>query len=109
MVYKAPTGNDSVLARHLENITYTNSNKPSLVCGDFNMFFIDNRKNQSTSYLLQNGFKLLVHEATHIGGGHIDHVYLRTDDSLGVTMELYSPYFTAKDHDVGHSPGNSWL
>ena len=100
MVYKAPAGNDSVLARHLENLTCTNRNKPTIVCGDFNMCFIDNRKNKSTSFLLHSGFKQLVHEATHIGGGHIDHVYLRSENSLGVMMELYSPYFTAKDHDA---------
>jgi hypothetical protein len=99
VVYKAPAGNDSVLARHLENLT-TNRNKPTIVCGDFNMCFIDNRKNKSTSFLLHSGFKQLVHEATHIGGGHIDHVYLRSENSLGVMMELYSPYFTAKDHDA---------
>ena len=44
-------------------------------------------------------FKQLVHEATHINGGHIDHVYLRSD-SLVATVELYSPYYTAKDHDA---------
>jgi hypothetical protein len=42
----------------------------------------------------------LVREATHIEGGHIDHVYLRTDESMSATVEIYSPYYTAKDHDA---------
>ena len=64
------------------------------------MCYIDNKKNRSTKFLLNNGFKQLVHEATHINGGHIDHVYLRTDESMNASVELYSPYYTAKDHDA---------
>ena len=61
------------------------------------MCFIENRNNKSTQFLLQNGFKQLVHDATHIEGGHIDHVYIR---NVLVDIEMYSPYFTAKDHDA---------
>ena len=98
VVYKAPTGKDSVLASHLERMI--NLNKTTIVCGDFNMCFIDSRRNKSTSFLLENNFRQLVHEATHIDGGHIDHVYIRSIESLAVLTELYSPYFTAKDHDA---------
>ena len=41
----------------------------------------------------------LVKEATHIEGGHIDHVYIRSE-GLSATVEMYSPYYTAKDHDA---------
>ena len=98
VVYKAPTGKDSVLASHLERMI--NLNKTTIVCGDFNMCYIDSRRNKSTSFLLENNFRQLVHEATHIDGGHIDHVYIRSIESLAVLTELYSPYFTAKDHDA---------
>ena len=98
VVYKAPAGKDSVLASHLERMI--NLNKTTIVCGDFNMCFIDSRRNKSTSFLLENNFRQLVHEATHIDGGHIDHVYIRSTESLAVLTELYSPYFTAKDHDA---------
>jgi hypothetical protein len=97
-IYKAPKGNDSELKRHLMDLI--DLRKPTLVCGDFNMCYIESKRNQSTTYLLQNGFKQLVREATHIEGGHIDHVYLRADESLSATVELYSPYYTAKDHDA---------
>jgi hypothetical protein len=97
-VYKAPNGNDGLLRDHLSCLI--DWNRSTMICGDFNMCFIDNRNNRSTKFLLNSGFKQLVHEATHINGGHIDHVYLRTDESMNATFELYSPYYTAKDHDA---------
>ena len=42
------------------------------------------------------GFKQLVQVSTHIEGRHIDHVYVL---DLQAHVELYSPYYTAKDHD----------
>ena len=86
---------DSTLLCHLKNMI--NFSRQTIICGDFNMCFIENRNNKSTQFLLQNGFKQLVHDATHIEGGHIDHVYIR---SVLVDIEMYSPYFTAKDHDA---------
>ena len=98
VVYKAPNGKDQELRDHLFSLI--DKNRPTLVCGDFNMCYIDNKNNRSTKFLLVNGFKQLVHEATHINGGHIDHVYLRTDESMNASVELHSPYYTAKDHDA---------
>ena len=98
IVYKAPGGKAKILANHLKTII--NPNKTWIVCGDFNMCFVDNNINMATTYLLQNGFKQLVNEATHIYGGHIDHIYVRIEQFTDVITELYSPYFTAKDHDA---------
>ena len=97
VAYKSPTGNDRTLQEHLQKLI--EYNRSTLVCGDFNMCFIDNRNSRSTKFLLQKGFKQLVKEATHFDGGHIDHVYLRSEGLLA-TVELYSPYYTAKDHDA---------
>ena len=71
-----------------------------MVCGDFNMCYIDNKKNRTTTFLLKNGFQQHVDEATHIEGGHIDHVYLNSDNSLNTSVEIHSPYYTALDHDA---------
>ena len=95
IVYKAPAGTDSLLQTQLQ--TVINLDRPTLICGDFNMCFIDNRNNRTTRFLTQIGFKQLVRDATHIEGGHIDHVYVL---NLRVNIDLYSPYFTAKDHDA---------
>ena len=95
IVYKARTGMDSSLQCHLQNLI--NFNRQTIICRDFNMCFIENRNNRSTRFLLENGFKQLVHDATHIEGGHIDHVYIR---NVLVDIDIYSPYYTAKDHDA---------
>ena len=97
VVYKAPNGNDGQLQEHLKNLVHCN--RSTMVCGDFNMCYLDHRNNRSTKFLLQNGFKQLVKEATHIGGGHLDHVYFRSEGLLA-TVEMFSPYYTAKDHDA---------
>ena len=51
--------------------------------------------------LEDNGFCQLVHEATHIKGGHIDQVYSNHKSAeYQVSISLYSPYYLAKDHDA---------
>ena len=98
VVYKAPGGNDGVLRDHIANIITQTDQRSTLVFGDFNMCFIDNKNNRATKFLIQNHFKQLVKEATHIEGGHIDQVYIRSED-VSPTLELYSPYYTSRDHD----------
>ena len=97
-MYKTPKGKDSEIASHLGQMI--DLDRTTLVCGDFNMCYIDQRKNKTTSYLLKNDFRQIVNEATHIDGGHIDQAYFRSNNNVSVSAELFSPYFTAKDHDA---------
>ena len=97
-MYRVPNGNDAALRDHLNNLI--DVRKVTLVCGDFNLCYVDNRKSRTTTFLLECGFKQLVNEATHIDGGHIDHCYFRSEDNIQVSIETYSPYYTAKDHDA---------
>ena len=66
---------------------------------DINICNAKEPKNRLTNLLIRMGFKLLIHEATHIQGGHIDHAYWI--DPAGwwqyPTIERYSPYYS--DHD----------
>ena len=96
-VYKAPTGNDGELRDQIQSLI--DEHRSTLILGDFNMCFIDNRNCRTTKYLTASNFKQLVHEATHIDGGHIDQVYLKSD-SIVASVELHSPYYTSKDHDA---------
>ena len=98
VVYRAPHGNDGSLRDHLMRLI--DWNRSTLVCGDFNMCFIDNRGSRTTRFLLDNGFKQLINTATHIDGGHIDHAYLKTECGVPAKLDIYSPYYTAKDHDA---------
>ena len=43
--------------------------------------------------------KKITSEATHFDGGHIDQAWMREGD-MGSTVQLYSPYYTCKDHDA---------
>ena len=75
--------------------------QPTLITGDFNICTMKKPRNLITKTLVERlGFVLLIKEATHIGGGHIDHVYWR--DPTGQwdmpVIERYSPYWS--DHDV---------
>ena len=73
---------------------------PTIICGDLNLCYINQRKNEVTNMLEGQGFNQLVLEASHLQGGHIDHVYSNLDPEIfkdEVTM--YSPYYTSRDHD----------
>ena len=75
--------------------------KITIVCGDLNLCFIKQRENCVTKMLEDYGFNQLVKEATHIKGGHIDHVYSNHDPGLfQVDVMMYSPYYTSRDHDA---------
>lgn len=76
-------------------------NKPTIICGDLNVCLSASPKNKLTQYLFKNGFDQRVNEATHIDGGLIDHVYFqRGGNDLDVNVNLYCPYYTARDHDA---------
>ena len=49
---------------------------------------------------MQKGFHQMIKNATHIRGGHIDHVYWKNDDHVWKEphLELYCPYYS--DHDA---------
>ena len=86
----------------LKDITdIVNWEKRTLICGDFNICYNEDRSNKLIATLENHGFKQLVKEATFIKGSLLDHVYIREcDTSYDVDCRLYSPYYTAMDHDA---------
>ena len=84
-----------------ESKSLINKSKFTLICGDFNLCYIESRTNAVTTMLECLGFTQLVHEATHIKGGHIDHVYRNHNpECVVVNVCLYSPYYLARPHDA---------
>ena len=81
----------------LENLI--DKSKPTLVTGDFNVCYRQNRSNSITMKLEQLGFQQLVMKATHVQGGLIDHAYWYDSDQIWgePSLEMYSPYYS--DHD----------
>ena len=54
-----------------------------------------------TKGLEEMGFQQLVEEASHLKGGHLDHIYSNHDQSdFKVEILMYSPYYTCLDHDA---------
>ena len=74
--------------------------KPTLITEDFNICMLNHKKNRMSNGLAQNGFIQMIKEATHIRGGHIDHVYWKDEHSVwkDLNLELYCPYYS--DHDA---------
>jgi hypothetical protein len=98
-VYRSQGMNNAELAHDLKDII--NNSKFTLICGDFNLCYVDDRDNEVTRMLEYEGFSQLVHEATHFKGGHIDHVYSNhSSKDFQIGVSLYSPYYLAKDHDA---------
>ena len=78
-----------------------NPKKPTIVCGDFNICYVSQRNNEITSMLETLGFTQLVQNATHLKGGHIDHVYSNHNPAkYSIEISLYSPYYLCLDHDA---------
>ena len=75
--------------------------KAILIVGEINICYETQRMEKNIQYLKSINFKQLVKGATHFLGGHIDHAYLADPELMieKVDIELYSPYYTARDHD----------
>ena len=94
-VYRSKKSSQAI-AKHL--LKLIDLEKITVICGDFNICFKDDRQNWLIKFLEELGFQQLNREATHIAGGHIDHVYV--NKQADVDVSLYSPYYCAKDHDA---------
>ena len=72
--------------------------KLTVVCGDMNICLKKEARNKLSVELESMGFAQLNEEATHIGGGHIDHMYMTREASGRATLERYTPFYS--DHDA---------
>ena len=82
-------------------VSILNGAKDTLICGDFNICFKQNRHHPLINILENLGFSQFVKEATHIDGGCIDQVYYRKKkNNYHIDVDIYSPYYTALDHDA---------
>ena len=98
-VYRSQGAEDLELAEDLENIM--DHQKVTIICGDFNLCYLEQKNNIIFNKLHSFGFVQLVTEATHIKGGTIDQVWSNYDPRrLQVDVSLYSPYYLCNDHDA---------
>ena len=97
-VYRSSNGNSNELLIKLTEMVA--SEKSTLITGDFNICFSRNPNNRMSKGLANAGFKQLVRVATHLLGGHIDHVYWMSRNHKWKEPILLrnSPYYS--DHDA---------
>ena len=99
MIYRSQGTDNEHLAGIL--LSLLNFEKTVIVCGDMNICYIEQKNNKIIQTLEVHGFEEKVQEATHIQGGHIDHVYIRSvKQQYKMEISLYSPFYTALDHDA---------
>ena len=97
-VYRNQRGIPTDLICYLTQLI--SKDKITIITGDFNICSRIKWNNQVSTYLKSVGFKQYQQGATHIKGGHIDHLYIKHEGprSINVETERYSPYYT--DHDA---------
>ena len=97
-VYRSAAGNKERLVEVLKDLV--DDHQATLISGDFNICNLDKPNNSIKKALEEMEFHLLVDVATHIQGGHIDHVYWRDPTGTWATpiVERYSPFYS--DHDA---------
>ena len=98
-VYRSSGGSQTELLDSLKFMI--EEYNPTIICGDFNLCLVESRSQPFLNALLNMGFVEMVKTATHIKGGHIDHVYYRgLNRQIYLDVMLYSPYYPIMDHDA---------
>ena len=96
VVYRSQGQNLEEIADKVD--VWRNPAKLTVVCGDMNVCLKKEERNKLTVELESMGFAQLNEEATHIGGGHIDHMYVTREASGRAIVERYTPFYS--DHDA---------
>ena len=96
VVYRSQGQNLEEIADKVD--VWRNPVKFTVVCGDMNVCLKKEERNKLTVELESMGFAQLNEEATHIGGGHIDHMYVSREAIGRATLERYTPFYS--DHDA---------
>ena len=71
---------------------------PTILMGDFNFHFSD-QKHVVKDYLEENGFRQMIHEATHDEGNILDQIYARPPELLTRKVIYQKPLYFS-DHDA---------
>ena len=94
-VYMSSDSNVKVLVDILKSLL--SPSKSCVVAGDFNIDLFSKQCNNLTTYLTSQGFKQLVTKGTHLGGGLIDHCYVKIVNGGKYDMQVISKVYS--DHD----------
>ena len=97
-VYRSQTGDKNLLVSKIAK--EVSKEKDTIIFGDFNINYLQEKSNTVSVGLETLGFKQLVQVPTHDCGGLIDHVYYRAFNPLRekhIELFIHSVYYS--DHD----------
>ena len=96
-VYRSQEGDLRQLTKILE--TLIDDAKTTVIGGDLNICALKNPNNVVSQTLKDRGFEQVVRIATHIEGGLLDHVYIRSGENKKFDwgLEIFPKYYS--DHD----------
>ena len=97
-LYRSENGNQSLIVDHLKSII--NKDKATLVLGDFNLCYQEDRQNLITSALENElNFTQYIRNGTHIAGRIIDHVYVSHREPFIEPPAILQRSIYYSDHD----------
>ena len=96
-IYRSQRGVQAEVNNYLTRLL--SKDKINVITGDFNICSRLKWNNSVSTHLKSLGCRQYQLGATHIKGGHIDHLYIKHDGprSINVETDRYSPYYS--DHD----------
>ena len=97
-VYRSTDGDLGRLVNKLEDII--NISKSTLVIGDMNVCNKKMPTNELRKFLEDKDFKQVINKATHIEGGHLNHVYIKNMGNYVETPDIVIIPKYYSDHDA---------
>ena len=96
-MYRSTDGDLGRLVNKLEDII--NISKSTLVIGDMNVCNKKMPTNELRKFLEDKDFKQVINKATHIEGGHLNHVYIKNMGNYVGTPDIVIIPKYYSDHD----------
>ena len=96
-IYRSKEGSMGKLKQKLESII--NMSKSVLIVGDMNICNKKMPKNELRKYLEDKTFKQVINRATHIDGGHLNHVYIMNMGNFVESPDIEIAPKHYSDHD----------
>jgi len=94
-IYRSSDGDLEMLVEQMRSLISPDKN--CVVGGDMNLNLLESDNNIFTQFMKSKGFQQLVKLSTHIGGGLLDHCYVKIDRG-NVCVELCPKVYS--DHDA---------
>ena len=94
-IYRSQDANTVDFLNDLKDLIDNDESRPCIILGDFNWNYPQRQGNCAINLIESWSFHQIIKASTHIGGGLLDHIYIKNFPSLPEALITY-PYFS--DH-----------